>query len=96
MLLPSLTLLAGHTELNAPLPTSASRDLPQCPERGHVQNGKLQNVHLPRDQVHGRHGLPKSQGNILLMAKTGDITVLESRHLSSFFYYKFLSKNDYI
>ena len=57
-----MTLCAGDIELYAPLPAPPARDLHQSPGRGLRRYGELQDLHLPRVQVHGGDGLPESPG----------------------------------
>ena len=55
-------LIVDDPELDAQVPASVSRRVRRAQGRGQLPDGKLQNLHLHRNQVHGRHRLPESQG----------------------------------
>lgn len=50
---------ADHFELDAPLSATISRRVHQSAQRGRFANGKLPHLHLSRDEIYSRDGLPE-------------------------------------
>ena len=58
----SYSVIADDPELDAQVPAPFPRRVRRAEGRGQLPDGELQNLHLHRNQIHGRHSLPEPQG----------------------------------
>ena len=74
--------IADHTEFDAPIPAALSRSVHQSADGRRVANGELPHVHFPRDEIHGRDGLPKPPGTSNQSDQSADyLLLLAYRHI---------------